>query len=99
MKHCDTCNDNGPGIKGNSENHECDECTRRTQIRYEEDPYKVIAELKAQLAVYRDHKGFCKDCEKEVDLEYYNSECTPPLMICKECGQNVYPTETKDNKQ
>ena len=34
--------------------------------------------------------GFCIDCGKDVELTFYNAEVVPPLMLCKECGQNVY---------
>jgi len=36
--------------------------------------------------------GFCTDCGKDVELTFYNAEVTPPLMLCKECGQFVYET-------
>lgn len=32
-------------------------------------------------------KKYCIDCKKIVEVDVYNGECTPPLVICKDCGQ------------
>jgi hypothetical protein len=36
-------------------------------------------------------KGFCEDCDRQVNTEVYNDKVRPPVLICGRCGQPTKP--------
>ena len=47
-----------------------------------------------------EEKEFCIDCQKMVELDVYNGDVEPPVVMCKICGQFCYkedrPVKTEE---